>query len=219
MKNNKKLTITALTKVLFLIILISIMFNLILLGELIKNNTEHEAVINDYHSKKNALNIQLDTGEKALEEELDQYYADKLKQIIDEEALEFLAQKQWHYMLTVNGKNVNGPITYLDDKNIKIVLAEFTDKERLLPRDILVKGTLTGGDPNDRIDAYLDVLSLADYNIYEEKEEDQKRVCYEFKNISKGTIITIKISEILKQRLQFNENVSIDDNILEIIIT
>lgn len=218
MKSNKKIILTSLTKVLLSIIFVSIILNLVLLGEIIENKKEYKVAINDYNDKKKELTIKSNEREKEFEKTFDKYYSDKLKKIIDEEALVFLAQQQWNYILTINGKTFNNRTIYTEDKNIKIVLAEFSNKEKILPEDILIKGTLTGGDPNDNIDSYLDIMSLVDYNKYEEKEKDAKRICYEFKNIPKGTIITIKISEILKNRLKFKEKMNIDDNILEIIV-
>jgi hypothetical protein len=218
MKSDKKLVFNSLVKVLIIILILSITVNIVLLGEAAKAKKAYNAVMDDYGLKKEELEAKLKAEEKELEKICDEYYCDKLTKIVDEEALMILAQKQWNYILTVNGKEFTGDIMYSDDKNIKIVLAEICNKEKVLPHDILVKGTVTGGDSNDSIASHLDIVSLVDYNKYEDKEQYGKRMCYEFKDIPKGTIITLKISEILKQSLDLEQKINLKDNDLEIII-
>lgn len=208
MKNHK----VSVKNILIIIILISITFNILLLGEIIKTKTESKAVINEYTKKQQELDEKSKANDKELEKIFDKYYSDKLKRIMDKDDIMFLAQRQWNYALTMNGKDIVQNTIYSEDKNIKIVLAEFQNSEKILPEDILLKGSVTGGDPNDSLASQLDIITLRDYKVNEEEQENGKRISYEFNNISSGTMITLKLSEMLMNRL------NLKDNKLEIIV-
>lgn len=195
-----------------IILLISMTFNIVLFGEILKTKKQSNAVINEYTEKQKELDTKLNANDKEQEKVFDKYYSEKLKKFMNEEDLMFLAQRQYDYLLSVNGEAFRENTLYTDNKNIKIVLAEFQSAEKILPDDILIKGNVTGGDPNDSFGSHLNVTSLAKYNQYKEEDANVKRVCYEFKDIQAGTIITLKLSEMLMNRL------NLKDNILEIIV-
>ncbi|KYH34717.1 hypothetical protein CLTEP_13140 [Clostridium tepidiprofundi DSM 19306] len=218
MECNKKTNHSLLLKVLFMITIVSITINIILCGTININKKRYETSIKECISKRKSLDGILNVRKKELDEMFDKYYSDKLRELMGKDDLVILAQKQWNYVLTVNGKKLRGNTIYITDNHIKIVLAEFTNKERVLPKEILMKGTLTGGDPNDSLDSHLKIISQEKYNKHQEEKEGNKRIIYEFNNIPRGTIITLKLSEILKSRLNLDKNKYPSSNEYEIVI-
>ena len=208
MKNNK----TSRKNVLIFIISISLSLNVLFVGQNIKVNAQNKLIIKDYSQKQAELNIKLSATDADLEKIFDKYYSEKLQKFMDADDLMFLSQRQWNYAFTMNGVGVGEKTIYTEEKNLKFVLAELRNVEKILPQDILIKGSVTGGDPNDKLKDQISISSLAKYNKYEETEEQGTRICYEFKDIKSGTIITLKISEALKYRL------NLQDNVIEIVV-
>ncbi len=208
MKNNK----TSRKNILIVIVSISLALNVLLIGQNVKVNAQNELIIKDYAQKQEELKHKLTATDKDLEKIFDNYYLEKLQKFMDVNDLMFLSQRQWNYAFTMNGIGVGERTIYTKERNLKFVLAEFKNAEKILPLDILTKGSVTGGDPNDSLEAQVNIKSLAKYNKYEENSEQGTRICYEFKDLKPGTIITLKLSEALKYRLNLQES------LIEIII-
>ena len=209
MKNNK----TSRKNILIVIVSISLALNVLLIGQNVKVNAQNELIIKDYAQKQEELKHKLTATDKDLEKIFDNYYLEKLQKFMDVNDLMFLSQRQWNYAFTMNGIGVGERTIYTKERNLKFVLAEFKNAEKILPLDILTKGSVTGGDPNDSLEAQVNIKSLAKYNKYEENSEQGTRICYEFKDLKPGTIITLKLSEALKYRLNLQES------LIEIIIS
>ncbi|SKA93900.1 hypothetical protein SAMN05443428_11511 [Caloramator quimbayensis] len=147
----------------------------------------------------------------------EKYYSEKLSKLFSQEELIILSQRQWGLKLTANGCEINNETIYLKDRNLKIVLAEYLkDKEKLLPDEILKTGTITGGDKNDSLSSHLEVISPIPCNIYTEKKDLDSRLCIEVKDIPRGTLITLRLSEILKYRLGLKDKLK--EDIIKIVV-
>ncbi|QCX33346.1 hypothetical protein FDN13_06280 [Caloramator sp. E03] len=195
-------------KITFLLLIISLMFNIGLANTIniyskaIKQNKNFNSTIKESNN---------------LNQSFEKYYADKLNKLFTQDELIILSQRQWEYKLTANGSDVNSETVYLKDRNLKIVLAEYLKaKEKLLPDEILKTGTITGGDKNDSLSSHLEVISPIPFNTYTEKKDMDSRLCIEVKDIPRGTLITLKLSEILKYRIGLKEKLK--ENIIKIVI-
>lgn len=202
-------------RIILTLLILSIALNILLIGEIVNAKKTNETLSSDYNNTLIKLEEKSSQNNEEFEKLFDQHYSDKLKQIIDEDELLNFAQSQWNYVLTINGKRINSNVIYLEDKNLKIVLGEFSNKEKMLPQDILIKGMLTGGDPNDKIQSHLEILSQNKVNINEENTDEGIYIVYEIEGISPGDIVTLKMSSMLKERLGLGE-VGLD-NYIEVI--
>ena len=203
MKNNK----TSKKNILIVIISISLTLNILFIGQNLKVSAQNKSIIKNYTEKQAELNTKLTATDADLEKIFDKYYSERLQKFMDQDDLMFLSQRQWNYAFTMNGVGIGESTIYTEEKNLKFVLAEFQNIEKILPQDILKKSSVTGGDPNDSLEAQVNISSLAKYNKYDENQEQGTRICYEFKDLQPGTIITLKLSEALKYRLNLKENV------------
>lgn len=213
MKNNKK--INDKLCIMLLIALISFTINIILVCAIAKNKTEYKAALKYFSEKDENLKSSADLKESDFEKSFDTLYSQKLKKLLDNTEIISLAQKEWNYVITVNGKNVTAKTLYLDNNNVKLILAEIKSKDDILPEDLLKKGMVTGGDSNDSLDSHMKVVSLAKYIKSSEQKDRNSRIIYEFKDMPHGTIVSLKLSDMLKYRLNLGNELK--DNKIELI--
>lgn len=213
MKNNKK--IDDQLCIMLLIALISLTINIILVCAIAKNKTEYKAALKYFSEKDENLKSSADSKESDFEKSFDTLYSQKLKKLLDNTEIISLAQKEWNYVITVNGKNVTAKTLYLDNNNVKLILAEIKSKDDILPEDLLKKGMVTGGDSNDSLDSHMKVVSLAKYIKSSEQKDGNSRIIYEFKDMPHGTIVSLKLSDMLKYRLNLGNELK--DNKIELI--
>lgn len=213
MKNNKN--INSKLSIIILILLVSFAVNIILTCALVKCKGESKVALKNSSEEDEKLKSDIKSKDSEDQKKFDSLYSQKLKKLLDDTEIIELAQKQWNYVLTVNGGNVNTKTVYLNDNNVMLVLAEIKSKEDILPEDLLIKGEVTGGDPNDSLDSHLKVVSLAEYTRSSEQKDGDSRIIYKFKNIPHGTMISLYLSDMLKYRLNFGKN--LDDNKIELI--
>lgn len=213
MKNNKK--IDDQLCIMLLIALISFTINIILVCAIAKNKTEYKAALKYFSEKDENLKSSADSKESDFEKSFDTLYSQKLKKLLDNTEIISLAQKEWNYVITVNGKNVTAKTLYLDNNNVKLILAEIKSKDDILPEDLLKKGMVTGGDSNDSLDSHMKVVSLAKYIKSSEQKDRNSRIIYEFKDMPHGTIVSLKLSDMLKYRLNLGNELK--DNKIELI--
>jgi hypothetical protein len=134
MKSDKKKIITPLVMILIILLLSSVTINIVLFGDFNEAKRVYEISAKDYYKKIKELDEKEETSNIEMENMFEEYYSDRLKKLVEEEALVYLAQQQWNYILTVNGQDFNGGLMYTEDTNIKIVLAEFHSKEKIYLR-------------------------------------------------------------------------------------
>lgn len=160
---------------------------------------------NDIEQKRGELQQFKKQIREEVEAQKEMYYAQQIQKLLPDQELTYLAQNHWQYVLTLNGKQVTEDIVYLKDPAAHIVLAEVVKELDILPRSILKKGTITGGDPLDRLQDHLRMMTNAAYTIAEEETPQGRRVVYDLKEVPSGTIINLKPSILLVDRLGFGE--------------
>jgi hypothetical protein len=163
---------------------------------------EYSKTIEDY---KNEINRITELQEKQIEEKCIEYYEQHLTKVLDEYDLNFLAQKQWNYALSLNGKVVDKSIIYINEDYVHLILAEVMEDKEVLPQAILKKGTISGADPYDMLQDHLSISTNIEYSMRVEEEDCNRRVIYDFRKIPKGTIIYLNLSFLLSERLQIGE--------------
>lgn len=200
------------------LLIVSIIANVAVFAEAVTTKNKYNEIVYNYTEKEKKLQDNLDMSEENLNKKFEQFYADKLRSFIDEKDLVMLAQKQWNYVLTVNGEPVTGSVYNTSSRNIKIVLAENENSDKILPEEILLKGTVTGGDSNDSLEEHFLVKSSVKFEMKKESYKSGNGICYEFKDIKEPTIITIYLSGPLKYRLGLEDKLTSDNDSISIIV-
>lgn len=214
---KRKKNIERLFFVLCILFVFSIFSNIIFMGKYFQASEKIE-ILNSLNKKLQADNNSLkNISEEDIEEICDKYYAEKIIKIINEEDLNFMAQRQWEYEITINGKKLTSPITYIEGRTLRVVLKEIGNNERILPNEILQIGTITGGDPNDIFDSHFKGYSDKEFISYVEESQYGRKLIYELKDIDSGTQIYFKLSPVLIHRMNLNEKIGLNSSTIEII--
>lgn len=147
----------------------------------------------------------------------DDYYEKKLKGLLSDEELNVLAQQQWNYRLSVNGKKVSSNIIYIEGTpNVRIVLAEVCEVEEILPQAILNKGSLWKSEENASLYDYMTIYTNELYEQTCEESDGNTKCIYNFKDLPKGTVITLHLNDLL--RLKIDDKEKLKSNRVQIII-
>lgn len=201
-----------------IIIIIALLFsNIIFAGNLysqIKVSHTYEKEIEEKDVIVEKLkNIQ----KEEIHEQATAYYAQRIQKLLGEEELAFLAQKQWEYTLTLNGNRLKQNAIYITEDSARIILAELVIDKDILPKEILEKGTVTGSDPNDPLQEHISIFTNIPYTTKMDENSQGRRVIYDFNNIPQGTVISLKISPLLAERLEIGVEDQQWENPVEII--
>jgi hypothetical protein len=164
-----------------------------------------EAKINEIDSKNQAMDTKLIQLE-------DKYYEDKLIKLLGKDKLISLAKEKWKYSLWANDAAFNDDHIYLSTKSVTIVFTENQFKEDVLPKSIHYLGSLTNGDKADKFYDHLIIETQIPYERKMRSNANVSIVSYTFKDVPRGSIITLRLSEPLRERLK------LEYSILEVII-
>ena len=164
-----------------------------------------------YKEKNKELNSKLYDVDNKLSQLNDKYYEEKLSKLFSKEKLAAMAKDAWNYSLKVNGEEFSGDNISTTARDITIVLAEAKDLSKPLPLNILTYGSITSGDKGDNYFDHMIIQTTAQFEKTTEVNKNITYTTYKFKNLSPGTIITLNLSEPLKERLKLK------DSLLEVI--
>jgi len=156
-----------------------------------------EKAQSEYERKAKELDLEM-------EEKMDQYYYEKLTKLLSKDRLTAIAKEQWEYSLKVNNTSFQNDHIYSSSDDVTIVLSEAQKSEKILPTEIHRWGSLTSGDEMDRFYDHLMIESVVPWKMEIEEKEDITNVFYTFKDIPRGTIITLRLSEPLRERLNLD---------------
>jgi hypothetical protein len=161
---------------------------------------------NELTMKNKEVKKQTDEISSNLEKLQDKYYEEKLKKLLNKEQLTSIAKEQWSYSLTVNDDSFkNGTVT-ASSRNVVIVLKENQNPERILPINILNTGSLTSTDSKDKFYEHIKIDSSISYTKSIKVEKNSTNAIFSFKNIPNATIITLTVSEPLREKLKLEYN-------------
>lgn len=157
-------------------------------------------------------------GEEVSQEEYAQaYYAKQLQDLLTPEELVYVTQRQWEYVLSANGHPFTGATIALENShNVRIMVAEVLKDSKSLPVELLKLGSIGQSDAADALTDHVDVYTTVPYEITMEESEGSIKYYYDFKDVPKGTVIGLQVSEILKERLACKEQIS--ENRLQVIV-
>lgn len=177
-------------------------------------NTLNKSMEEVYNEKTKELDKKLKITNEEQRKLQDSYYEEMLIKLLGKEKLTVIAKENYKYSIYVNNMEIKEDQVNINSKDILIILEEKEIKESNLPSEIEKWGSITGGDISDKFYDYLSVKAdiLYDMQVKHLENEKSTQVYYIFKDVPRGTIITLKISEVLSERLK------ITNNIIEILV-
>lgn len=209
-KNTKKI----LNFILGMILVISVSGNIVLAssyGAAKKNEKRLSETVKEIEKDYDEFQEKKDQKMDAV---CDLYYESKVKKLLDEDEINYLAFMAWEYKIAVNGIEIKSPII---ETRSDVVRISFTEKmiSDLLPSNILKSGRFILDDEN--LKDYMKVEFKTDPKPFVSDENGNRIITYTFRNVEVGDVITVRLSEEIIERLMLYEKINLQDNKLEII--
>lgn len=158
-------------------------------------------VSNSYMEKNKELSSKIEAVDKKINELNEKYYEDKLTKLLSKEEIMALQKAQWKYTLKANDIPFDNSHIYVRSRDIILTLTESQKEEKLLPISMHNLGSLVSGDKKDNFFEHMIIKSDIPYEKKIQTYNNYTNVFYSFKNLSVGTVITLVLSEPLKERL------------------
>jgi hypothetical protein len=141
----------------------------------------------------------LETENKRIEEELKSYkdFVDSVVNTLDEKELKSLAQTQWEYRLLIDDQRLTGKQSEIEitKTDFKLRLEEKQAAFLALPNEIHTKGKISG-----HMREHLKITP-SNYETTAPAGTNVDSIIYTFKNVEKGSVIELVMTEELKERL------------------
>jgi hypothetical protein len=154
-----------------------------------------------YMDKNKELASKIDSVDKKINELNEKYYNDKLSKLLSKEQIISLQKAQWKYVLKANETTFKEDHVYIRSRDVVLTLTESQKEDKLLPISMHKKGSLVSGDKKDNFYEHMIVKSDIPFEKKIQTYNNYTNVFYSFKNLSVGTVITLVLSEPLKERL------------------
>lgn len=177
------------TIALIIFLIISMVGNVVLILYTVRNTQSNEMTFPAVAPKAEAAN----------EEDYEIY----LRKLFSQEELRLLGKNAWNYVVSVNGQVFNSNTMYVKSDNITIMLAEVR-KDHLLPEAIAEMGRL---EQESKLIDYIKVFSELSYIIEKESTKQGVKYYLKFSEVPKNTMITIQLSQEIKGRMYYSNNI------------
>lgn len=154
-----------------------------------------------------------DYKEEKLEESCDKYYEGKLRKLLSEEDIEYLAFMAWEYKISINGKDVKTPSvdTRSENVEIKFIETQITDN---LPKNIMEEGKFILS--KEKFEEYVKTEFKREPIVSDEEEDGIRVITYSFTKLEAGDVITIRLDNALIERMMLYEKINLRDDKIEI---
>lgn len=155
--------------------------------------------------KKSYLTQELEKDKQTLayglEQANDVFSEQMLKELLPEQEIIKIAKTFWEYDLYIGGNPITSNDITVKPGNTMISIKQ-TEKERVLPINLHNKGSVTGGDLSDKFYDHLMFTAMVDFTMNSPLAKANPAVAdYYLKNLKKGTVIDLNLSQPLKERL------------------
>jgi len=158
-------------------------------------------VSNSYMEKNKELSSKIEAVDKKINELNEKYYEDKLTKLLSKEEIIALQKAQWKYRPSSDNIPFDNSHIYVRSRDIILTLTESQKEDKLLPISMHNMGSLVSGDNKDNFFEHMIIKSDIPYEKKIQTYNNYTNVFYSFKNLSVGTVITLVLSEPLKERL------------------
>ncbi|MBE6903707.1 MAG: hypothetical protein E7480_03770 [Ruminococcaceae bacterium] len=158
----------------------------------------------DYILKEIQNSISILDNVDLLKQSNDKYTEDTLKNEIATEDVVELEKSYWSYALEINGQPVTSNSVSVKPGTVTITVRE-TEKERVLPMQMHMMGSVTGFDNNDHYYKHVVTSSLGKEVSSQNFNQDalDRYSTFTF-TVNSGESLKFNVSEILAERLNLN---------------
>lgn len=148
--------------------------------------------------------------QEKLKQEISASYNKAIKEAFTREELAHAMQRQWQYIMSVNGDEIKSSSQYIKAGNVRIMVAEVLKEESPLSQEILQLGCLDESIENMNLEDLIEVYSIVPYVLKREESEEGIKYYYEFTDVPKETFIILKLSPLITQKLECKAQIKED---------
>ncbi|HEY9060634.1 MAG TPA: hypothetical protein VIO64_09055 [Pseudobacteroides sp.] len=161
-------------------------------------------ITSSYAEKNKELSSKIDSVNKEIYELNEKYYDEKLSKLLGVEQIISMQKSQWKYVLKANETPFTEDHVYVRSKDLVLTLTESQKEDKLLPISMHKKGSLVSGDNKDNFYEHMIIKTDIPFEKKIQTYNNYTNVFYSFENLSVGTVITLVLSEPLKERLNLH---------------
>lgn len=161
-------------------------------------------ITSSYAEKNKELSSKIDMADKKIYELNEKYYDEKLSKLLSKEQIISMQRAQWKYVLKANEAPFVEDHVYIRSRELVLTLTESQKEDKLLPISMHKKGSLVSGDNKDNFYEHMIIKSDIPFEKKIQTYNNYTNVFYSFKNLTAGTVITLVLSEPLKERLNLH---------------
>lgn len=202
-----KRTYRNLLKISTLILIVSVTLNIGFVRKLLsaKEEAQYKA-----QEEVNEMERGFEKRQAKLKQEISASYNKAIKEAFTREELAQAMQRQWQYIMSVNGDEIKSSNQYIKAGNVRIMVAEVLKGESPLSQEILQLGCLDESIGNMNLEDLIEVYSTVPYTLKREEAEEGIKYYYEFTEVPKETFIILKLSPLITEKLAYKAQIKED---------
>ena len=139
-------------------------------------------------------------------------YEQYLRSIFTEDELCQIGKKAWDIVISVNGQQFKSNTIYTQSNSLNILVGQVRNHMNIAD-SIAQMGSLEG-EEHKLID-YIRISTETSYSVEVQEDTEGYKYYLKFDDIQDNTIISIELSQQLKERLQYADKIT--DNLLSIV--
>lgn len=200
----QKKTYKNLLKISTIVLMSSALLNIGLTREIIiqKNAEETKAQVKAEDTER-----LIEENTQTITKALTQAYNEAIKKSFTKEELENAMQRQWQYIMSADGLEIKSSQMYIKPGNIRVMVAEVLKDESVFEEDMLKLGSLDQAIDHTTLEDLIEVYSTVPYKVKREETDEGIKYYYDFTNVPAETLIVLKLSPLIIERLGYQEQI------------
>lgn len=186
----------------------------VLMGSALLNLGLTRQIIIQKYEQEDKVQEKADETERLIEEntqmitkELTDAYNKTIQESFTKEEMENAMQRQWQYIISANGTEVKSSKLYVKPGNIRVMVAEVLKDENILSEELLKLGSLDKAIDHTTLEDLVEVYSTIPYKVKREETDEGIKYYYDFTNVPTETLIVLKLSPLIIERLGYKEQI------------
>ncbi len=186
---------------------------ILMLSVLLNIGLARQILTQKYEARRQMKEVALE-AEKRIEEnnanltsQLTKTYELMIKETFTKEELANAMQRQWQYMISVNGEEIKTNKKYIPQGNVRVMIAEVLKDESILSHEILKLGSLDELIEHMTLEDLVEVYSTVPYKLKREETEVGIKYYYEFIEVPAETLIVLEFNPLLTERLEYKNTI------------
>jgi hypothetical protein len=130
---------------------------------------------------------------------------EKINELMGYNAFISRLENKWSYQILINREVQRQNKIYVKEGDILVEVCEELLDDGAIAREILNRGSITGGKSKVKLEDCMTFSGNYNINIEGDEAEKTKKVSFYIKTVKKGEEITVNLNQVLARRLNMRE--------------